>query len=264
MKKIAVLSSGGLDSYIAYRYAQTIHPGEVGVVFVNYGQPYYLKEKRAVETLHENDDDEDLTLVTADLAHFHLNNVPTVQQQEVFGRNLLLAFYGALVAPKVWMVALETEINPTAVRDKQPEFFHMTSGLLSFLLKGRQLGTTIESPFSHLTKTEEVKLGLDIGITCEEILTTVSCYDPDHQNCGRCSTCFKRWIALSNNGIKEEYAFDPLVDNDYGKKIVKEMRDMADEPDHWMSRYSMKRRIETHNALIREGWKGIWKDDSLR
>ena len=33
---------------------------------------------------------------------------------------------------------------------------------------------------------------------------TVSCYDAGGF-CGRCQSCFRRWIAMSANGLEEEY-----------------------------------------------------------
>jgi 7-cyano-7-deazaguanine synthase in queuosine biosynthesis len=259
MKKIAVLSSGGLDSFIAYRFGVKFY-GEDSVtpVFVKYGQPYYDKENEAVTSLFGDK----LLRINADLACEKLDNVPTIQKQEIFGRNLLLAFYGALVAPNVWIASLETEINPFAVRDKSPEFNQLTSGLLSFILKNRQLKTTIESPFDSLSKTEVVTTGLKLGITPEEITKTVSCYDPKFHTCGMCSTCFKRWVALSNNGIQEKMEHDPATENEYGQKVISLMRKEANE-DSWTSRFSKKRKIETHNALIRRGLQGIFDTTEL-
>lgn len=258
MSRVAVLTSGGLDSYVAYRYAQHMNL-DPKLVFVDYGQPYLQKE---IDSLVVTGLWDEAVKVKADCAHPHLDNVPTVTQQEVFGRNLLLAYYGALVAPEVWMIALSTETGAQTVRDKQPEFFHMTSALLSFILRGRQPETVVKSPFAHMTKTDEVELALKIGITQDEIRATSSCYDPVVRNCGVCSTCSKRAIALVNNGMWEDYAVNPFDNNPYFIRVVNEMLSTDDIGP--MARYSLARRMETHNAIIMAEQAGLIQKNNVR
>jgi len=255
-----VLLSGGIDSYLAYRMSETMD-GHTIPMFVNYGQPYLSKELLAVQALIPKDL---LVVVEADLVSKQLDNVPTLHQQEIFGRNLLLAFYGALLGDEVWLSALETEMNPTAVKDKQPEFLSMTSALLTFLMKGKRLETKVCTPFSELSKTEIITEGLlNWGVTSEELMTTVSCYHETHSHCGECSTCFKRWIAMSNHDIEEDYATNPW-ENAYAQKVTQEMRVLAktktedDAPELKMGRYSIRRMIETHNALLKQTGQGLW------
>lgn len=268
MDTVAVLSSGGLDSYIAYRYSLSLNQN-TKIVTVDYGQPYLLKEQTAIKSLHSNDE---VIWVKADCAHTHLQNVPTLTQQEVYGRNLLLAYYGALIGNRVWMVSLEPESNPYTVRDKSPEFFQLTSGLLTFLLKGRQHETIIESPFKHLTKTEEVTLGLKLGISIEEMTTTSSCYHDEYKACGCCSTCFKRWISFTNNGFSENYVKHPYLENEYANTVCSIMRNSIqefydsgkyDRQSINNLKYSWKRKLETHNALVRNDFQGIFPTSDI-
>lgn len=243
-KKIAVLVSGGLDSFLAYRLACHQHREEnVAAVFVRYGQPYQTKEEAAVRALLP-----EAIFVDADLVADKLDNVPTLHQQEIYGRNILLAFYGAQLAPEVWLAALETEMNPTAVRDKQPEFLHMLSMLFTYTFKSKRFETRVITPFATKTKSDIIEDALDNGYATEqEILTTSTCYHEEHKACGECSTCFKRWIALTNNGLSEEYASD-ITKNEYGIKTVGLMN-TEQESGIYSGRFSPKRIQETCWAI---------------
>jgi 7-cyano-7-deazaguanine synthase len=234
-RQVAILLSGGVDSYVAYLMAKS-KGLDFALIFVDYNQPYRDKELIAIDKLIKPEDHDRLIMVRADLVSDKLDNVPTVQKQEVYGRNLLLAFYGAQVASRVWLSALATEINPTAVRDKHPEFRQMCSALLTFIFKSKRLVTEVEFPLEDYTKTQAIALGLQLGATPDDFRNTVSCYDGVEQNCGICSTCAKRYIAFSNNGIDEKYRSDPLLNNAYLRTIEKQAIAEAMEPKSYEER----------------------------
>jgi 7-cyano-7-deazaguanine synthase in queuosine biosynthesis len=244
-KQLAVCVSGGMDSFIAYRQARWVFGDETVAVFINYKQPYIRKELAALHSLIPI---AETVMVEAELAVSHLFNVPTVDKQEVFGRNILLAFYGAQLAPLVWLSALETEMNPTAVPDKRPEFFHQLSALFTPVFSSKRPETVVTTPFRHKTKSDIVEAALTNGwCTAAELLTTVSCYSDVHQNCGACSTCFKRWIALVNNGINEKYETSPLL-NKYGRGTCELMHEEVTR-QRFSGRFSAARIAETQKAL---------------
>ena len=248
-KDIAVMISGGIDSYVAYRYAQHLYKDAfIYPMFINLKQPYVGKELRAAKSLVG----EDLIVINAPLCTEELDNVPTVENQEIFGRNLLIAFYGANLGEEIWLAALETEMNPLAVRDKHPEFFHLTSALLTYVFKSKRFETVVKTPFGQLTKTEVIALGKSLGITDEEFLSTTSCYSEKHISCGVCSTCFKRWIAFVNNGVECEGHFEahPYKSNLYAKDVVRAMvREVVE--GKYSGRFTLKRYNETREALIK-------------
>lgn len=261
-KKVAVMVSGGLDSYIAYEYALTKFADEeyteVIPVYIRYGSPYQNKEDEAVDKLFNSASN--LKIINADLATEDLDNVPTLEKGEIYGRNLLMLFYGGVVGDIIWLASLETEMNPTAVRDKHPEFMHMCSAIFSYVFKSKRFETVVETPFKDFTKSDIVDIAInDLGITIPELMATSTCYHEEHHNCGKCSTCFKRWVAMINNGIEEEdYVDHPYTDNEYAQWVCMDMRDTVnrgiDNP-----RYSDMRLRETHNALLRGGFPGIYK-----
>lgn len=253
-KTIAVMTSGGIDSYVAYRLALKKYSDcDVIPVMVLYGSPYEDAEIEAVKNLFGAGE---VKFIETNLASEELNNVPTIEKQEIFGRNVLIAFYGALLADEVWICSLVTEMNDTAVADKRPEWFELMTKLFSLTFESLRKDTIVTSPFASLTKSEVIAEGLAEGvITKEDVIRTRSCYDPDHHSCGVCSTCFKRWIALENNDIKEEYPYgvDPYLSNEYGKKIVEEMKFLAKKKIKDDKRFPHIRILETASALKKAG-----------
>lgn len=251
-KTLAVAVSGGLDSFLAYRKALWLEEYNVIPYFVDYGQPYLEKEVHAVKTLVPN-----AIFIKADLVNDTLDNVPTLTKQEIYGRNILIAFYGSLLAEETWLAALETEMNPTAVPDKHPEFFHMLSALFSATMKSKRLETRVRTPFAEFTKSEIIGHALkNKYATEEEILRTSTCYHEVHKNCGGCSTCFKRWIALTNNGLSEYYV-QPPYENPYAIKILNQMRNEL-KTRVFSGRFTKKRFKETDSALSLAKLQGLY------
>ena len=39
------------------------------------------------------------------------------------------------------------------------------------------------------------------GGTEESLLKSYSCYEGEEKHCGHCKACFRKWVALENNGI---------------------------------------------------------------
>lgn len=62
---------------------------------------------------------------------------------------------------------------------------------------------TIHAPFMHITKAEEVKLGMQLGV---DYTQTWTCYRGDDKPCGTCDSCLLRAKAFAEAGIE-----DPLV-----------------------------------------------------
>jgi len=62
--------------------------------------------------------------------------------------------------------------------------------------------------------------------------------------CGRCSACFRRWVAFKNNGLEEEYEY-PILDY---KEIPTYLEKMS------VQKYDPQRTFETLNALRIAGY----------
>ena len=241
-QNIAVMVSGGIDSLVAFHYAQ--HKGYNAIpVFVDVGQPYVEPERELCRKFFGDK----LVEFKADMCNPTFGNLPTINSQEIYGRNLMLALFGAIVADHVWLAALETEMNQTAVADKRSEFFLGGSSSLTLIFHNKQKKTTVETPFEYMTKSDVVKLGIELGLK-EAIVESRSCYDPHHHSCGKCSTCFKRWIAMINNGLPvEQFAFPPY-ENDYAQRVLSDMAELL-KHNKSSERYSRKRIEETFRAM---------------
>lgn len=245
-KQVCVLVSGGQDSTVAYHLAVYLYGVDnVVAVYVNIDQPYVTKEKLALNAL-----DIPYVEIKADLCKIMAAFMPTPEKQEIFGRNLLLAFYGGLMAPTVWISALENELY-AGDPDKSYAFMHQASAVLSMVFTHKQRETIVTTPFKHLTKSDVVRLGIhgNLGLSPEYLLKTTSCYSTGHGSCGECLACVKRWISWTNNGITEEFRSVPY-ETSYLYQLLPKLA-MGD------SRYSIKRVFETHRAMRSVGMPGV-------
>lgn len=239
MKTTAILTSGGLDSYVAWRLA----PDPKVAVWVNFGQPYAEKEHEALCKLG-------VPFIEVDISNMFPIPI-TVENWVIPGRNLLLAFAGAQYGDVVWLSALDGEMHEyPGRRDKSQKFFDMTTTLFTYIFDCLRPDTLVATPFSTLTKSDVVALALKSGITVDELLATSTCYDEVSRNCGMCGTCFKRWIAMTLNGVAENYASPPWL-APYALSSRAEMRTALINKD--FSHFSYKRIDETRGALARIG-----------
>jgi len=190
-----LLFSGGLDSFITWRMLD-----KPQCLYVRLGQPYEQAELGAIGSLL---DCVDIHLVEASLGrHYgHLAH----HDGHIPHRNLaLVTAAAALGAESVCIGALRGETS----RDKSGRFLRDASRLLTYL----EHPVEVVAPFRHLTKTKLVAAYLerfpsehDRGL----LSRTRSCYDWQGPSCGECQACMRRWVAMTLNGIEEEYRTPP-------------------------------------------------------
>ncbi|MDP7690422.1 MAG: 7-cyano-7-deazaguanine synthase [Vicinamibacterales bacterium] len=90
-------------------------------------------------------------------------------------------------------------------RCHSPTFFDTMARALSL---GLDHAMQIVSPFSHLSKADVIRLGIELGVP---FALTRSCMDPaDAHQCGRCSKCRERLQAFVAAGLADpaEYVED--------------------------------------------------------
>lgn len=199
-----LLFSGGLDSTMAARLL-----GNPRLLYIDDGHSYQPNELENIMRLTDVARDLGLKLWPDFLGRLDLSGLED-ESKHVPLRNLIYGAMAALDSDVVYLGAVAGESS----RDKAGRFFKLVSRALSFS-EGRSI--QFVAPFRHLTKTQLVRLYLrkHSGWADRELLrATTSCYDPtvdrkEYAGCGRCMACFRRWVALSNNGISETYREAP-------------------------------------------------------
>lgn len=258
-ENLIVLTSGGLDSFVARYFARAHGFENIRSLWINIGQPYAEKEMSAIQRFPFP-----VEIIECFTVDPIFGNVPTINQQVIPGRNLLFAIIAASMGgERIWLGALEGEMHTdVGSRDKTPEFFSLTTGLLSFTFKPRSEEVILETPFQNMTKAEMITWALQNGISPNQLRSTSTCYHPEHDRCGQCGACFKRWIALILNEIDEDYRYNPWI-SEYARRMLNDMKQAIHIGQY--SHYSRKRVKETFEALrrVRELDPEEWRIYSL-
>lgn len=191
-----LLFSAGLDSYMIWHLLDKPQP-----VYVLIDSVYEDVELQAIDVLEAEDD----TLRVDRCVGPALGELQQADGHIPF-RNLVFAVTAAAVYQPalIYLGALAGETS----RDKSGKFLGNTSALLTYT---ERQPVSLVAPFRHLTKTELLRRFLvNFPYLRNTLLKTRSCYQPqDGIGCGACMACFRRWVAMSNNGIVEPYASPP-------------------------------------------------------
>lgn len=229
-----LLSSGGMDSFLLAHEPElqgAIH------LFVNVGQKYLEKELTAAMTV-------------ARLANAELRIVKTLNMglyEHSTGiipfRNAELILCAAQHGNHIYLGVIADEINS----DKSPEFCGAMEDVMNishrqqYWTEGRKF--EVRTPFREYSKSELLRRYLSNDGQLENVLQSVSCYDGGDMHCGRCASCFKRWVALVNVTTLNQW-------REWG---------YAQDPATWQTReyweekfkgYSADRASEIENALF--------------
>lgn len=241
MYKNVLMFSGGLDSLIGYFYLTKLNGKEPLAVYSALGHKYMTKEVQAVYHIKNH-----FAYYMQDYAKFELIPDTTLrlghwEKEDAFipMRNMFLAMVGALYGNRIFIVCQKGEQD---LEDRDEEFFKQASDILSRL---NNEDIRVMPLFHHMTKTDMVKWYLDNEYPVELLQASVSCYSKDRhvKQCGMCSSCFRRWVAMSLNGIEEEYSSNP-----WEWEGARQYLDRA-HSDH----YIKERNLDIIEALARKG-----------
>jgi 7-cyano-7-deazaguanine synthase len=199
--KSVLLYSGGMDSIVM---AHLLAPDVL--LYVKHGQRYAAKELRALRRLVAKGH-VDRTLATVEfpcLGKWEREDaIIPLRNMYFFG---IAAHYGE----RLYIGAMSGDRS----LDKSEEFLAKMQDMLNHLYQPQHwcVGRTFEilAPFKHMTKTELVS---DYLIATkgngDALLESVSCYSGDtERHCGHCKPCFRKWVALENNGIATDGLYD--------------------------------------------------------
>lgn len=206
-----LLFSGGLDSLIAYFYLD-----KPLCLFVNMKQKYAEVEIKRVKRLKEE--------IGFDLVIDNMSfDFSSVEQEDLTipNRNAYLAMLASNYGDNIWMAAVNGDYN----HDKTPFVFNEMSKFISVL---KQRSVKVDSPFWSMTKTDMIKWYVDQGLNKDWLKLSYSCFTGNDIHCGRCTSCFRRWIGMYNNNINEDYMENPLdweVIPQYIKRMIYKEKD---------------------------------------
>jgi 7-cyano-7-deazaguanine synthase in queuosine biosynthesis len=216
--KSVLLFSGGMDSFIInYLFKPDI------LLYIKLGTQYEGKELTHINIfLNEYDLHDKFRLVTFDIS-LMLDKFFSGMEKGLFKsyeldnahiplRNLLFIEVASYFGDTVYLGAMRAETS----KDKRKRFRRMTQSILSYCWNDKLgLGTKkkvkVEFPLKNYTKTKALKRYLKEGGSLEDLdKFTVSCYNSEVHFCGRCMSCFRRWVAeINNNHFTNKYEYSP-------------------------------------------------------
>lgn len=196
MDQKVLLSSGGMDSFLLAHERElrgAIH------VFVNLRQKYVDKERVAAMAVAKMAGAQFVEMKTLNMgAYEHATGIIPFRNAELI---LCCAQHGN----HIYLGVIADEINS----DKSVEFCDAMANVLNishrpqYWTEGKRF--EIRTPFRNDTKSALLARYLRNGGTWDNILQSVSCYDAGSKHCGRCASCFKRWVAMINVTTMNEW-----------------------------------------------------------
>ena len=220
--KAVVLVSGGLDSTTCLAMAREKGLDLYALTF-NYGQRHN-HELNSAKMVVDFFNIQNHSIIDIDLAQFggsaltdqidvpkkrDLSDMAEIPVTYVPARNtvfLSLALAWAEVLGSFDIFIGVNALDYSGYPDCRPEYISSFEKTANLATKAGVSGSSfrIHTPLIDLTKSEIVKVGMDLGV---DYSLTSSCYDPDQEGnpCGLCDACYLRL-----KGFKEAGITDPL------------------------------------------------------
>ena len=222
MKKAIVLLSGGLDSTTALYVAKSQGFDEIYALTFLYGQKHDRELRSAAEVAKAAGVKEHKTvrLMLNEWDGCSLTD-PKMEGEDGTGgradipdtyvpaRNMVFLSVAASWADALGVADIfigVSEVDYSGYVDCREEFIRAMEQAVNL---GTVLGAekkqhiTLHAPFMHLTKAEEIKWGMELGV---DYGLTWTCYRGDEKPCGTCDSCLLRAKAFEEAGVE-----DPLL-----------------------------------------------------
>lgn len=218
MKKAVVLLSGGLDSTTALYLAKS-QGFEVYAISFNYGQRH-KKEIESAKKVAEKADIKEHIIVNTNMnawggsaltdSHIQVpegeENRQEIPVTYVPARNMIFLSYAASYAEAVGAQDIfigVSQVDYSGYVDCRKEFIDAMENAIN---KGTVCAVEdnkpikIHAPFMNMTKAEEIKLGMELGV---DYSLTWTCYNGYENACGHCDSCLLRLKAFEEAGYKD-------------------------------------------------------------
>ncbi len=215
-KDIAVVSvSGGLDSCVTAAIANREY--DIALMHVNYGQrterrelkafndiaDYYGVEKRLVIDFRHLAEigNSSLTDYSMEVSKADLENKEIPSSYVPFRNANILTAAGSwaetLNAKAIFIGAVFEDSS--GYPDCRPDFFKAFEYAMDLGTKP-ETKIKIETPIIHMTKSEIIKKGIELGAPLH---LTWSCYQNEDEACGVCDSCALRLRGFQQLGIED-------------------------------------------------------------
>lgn len=218
MQKAVILLSGGLDSAVALWLAKS-EGYELYTLSFNYGQRHNRELEAAsklaslagVTSHHVVNLNLDLwggsSLTDKNMAvedgDVNRTDIPVtyVPARNMVFLSVAASFAEAIGARNIFIGV--SEVDYSGYVDCREEFIKSMETAIN---KGTVMGAinnqpiSVHAPFIYKTKTEEIKLGMQLGVPFKE---TWSCYRGGAKPCGTCDSCLLRAKAFKEAGFKD-------------------------------------------------------------
>ena len=200
--KKVLLYSGGMDSYILLKMFDYDE-----ILFFKMGNEDNLKELEFIQKVPELK--ERIRVIDMPLGQFELEN------KILPYRNHILALMAANFGNKIYLGFTKGDTT----KDKDYVYKSQIEGILNYfsldtMKVAHQLYPyEICIPFKYMTKADMLRMYLEAGNDYKELLTNSrSCYSGDDKECGKCSSCLRKFTSFTVNYIDIRYHFaeDPV------------------------------------------------------
>lgn len=218
MKKAVVLLSGGLDSATALYLAKS-KGFQVTALSFDYGQRHRVElnlakklakqagvaAHKVVELKLSDWGGSSLTDTSMELekGDVHRKDIPVTY---VPARNMVFLSVAASLAEAIQARDIfigVSEVDYSGYVDCRQEFIDAMEQAIN---KGTVMGAEkqqpikIHAPFVHMTKAQEIALGMELGVN---YVLTWSCYNGGEHPCGQCDSCLLRAKAFKEAGYED-------------------------------------------------------------
>lgn len=218
LKKAVVLLSGGMDSTTALYIAKS-QGYEIYAISFNYGQRHF-KELECAKIISEKADVKEHIIVNTNMdawggsaltdtsisvpdSNIHNGKIPITY---VPARNMIFLSFAASYAEVIGAQDIfigVSEVDYSGYVDCRQEFIDAMENAINFgtvcaVEEGKKI--KIHAPLVRMTKSDEIKLGIKLGV---DYSLTWTCYRGEELACGTCDSCSLRLKAFKEAGKKD-------------------------------------------------------------
>ena len=221
-KKAVVLLSGGMDSSTVL-YMAKAEGYEIFAISFNYGQRHY-KEIDCAKAVSEKAGVKEHIIVNTNMDAWGGSaltdkdiNVPESNTNDnkipityVPARNMIFLSFAASYAEAIGSQDIfigVSEMDYSGYVDCRQEFIDamenaINKGTVCAVEEGRNI--KIHVPLIHMTKSDEIKQGIDLGV---DYGLTWTCYKGEELACGTCDSCMLRLKAFKEAGYTDPLCY---------------------------------------------------------